>query len=275
MYLQLILIRCVLLVCASSTRNGFKMTGGYDFGEYYVMKPGEKFSASTIVLKHVGLGEPKCFVRTDDFSFIAQSKIKDLSSYDFELETEVNQFPNARATITCAWFRNGVNVHKIRQMNILVDLNLNENAEILVHPKDIAKENGTYFVVENERLTVYCIGGGPGNIMLQWVDGTGFPMIPNERIEISNAKVNIYAITYYRILHLNVTADMKAVGCRQTNNQSITTEGWFHFTVVYPPVPTLFLQTIPTSNNTCEPITYKFFCSVKAVHPEKVSILFP
>ena len=129
-------------------------------------------------------------------------------------------------------------------------------------------ENGQKLAMENKIIIAKCRGGSSKDIQLDWVDTSGNLLIHSERIQIYIPLRKPNSSTW---LYLNVTTDMEGVGCRVTNPTEGTTTAWYNFTVVYPPVATIISEIIPSNN--CTEFTYEFFCSVKAVFPEKVIIL--
>ena len=146
---------------------------------------------------------------------------------------------------------------------------------IVLQKIEVASDDGTWgngqkLAMENKIIEAKCRGDTSKDIQLDWVDTSGNLLIPSERIQISMKETALLRRPY-KSLYLNVTTDMKGVGCRVTNPTEGTTTEWLNFTVVYPPVPTIISEII--ANNNCTEFTYEFSCLVKAVFPEKVIIL--
>ena len=145
---------------------------------------------------------------------------------------------------------------------------------IVLQKIEVASDDGTWgnsqkLAIENKIIEAKCRGDTSKDIQLDWVDTSGNLLIPSERIQIFMEETALLRRSY-KSLYLNVTTDMKGVGCRVTNPTEGTTTEWYNFTVAYPPVPTVISEMASSS---CTEFTYEFFCSVNAVFPEEVIIL--
>ena len=290
MFVKIVLIQCLLLSCINGyglynktskfDKYTVRVFGGYPFGDHNVVKPGEQLlvEISALRIKAAMLG----IEVSDNAGKFGVIKFKtDYRTFEGDDGLEYYQWnvtltvPENFGHIQWGW-RNQKDIKplKYRVIKLLLDLHSSTPVEIdfPIGSEIAMSANGANFLPENQEITAYCMGGGPGEILLDWLDSSGNPLIPDENIQISDTERNYPAIRYYKTLKLKVTHDMEAFGCRMMNSTLGIITKWWNFTVAYPPLSTLIREIFPLTDDPCGDQMYNFTCSVEAYNLEDVSI---